>query len=390
METKHLKRIFILVAAVFIKICVGSLYSWSVYSHILIKDYSFTSFQSQIVFGLSVLTFTFTMLYAGRLEKKFGPSIISFTGGIFFILGHLLANLSKGNFQLIAIGMGILTGIGIGCCYVAALVTPIKWFLHSKGFVSGITVAGFGFGAVVHSFLVQKLKMLGIDLFNIFLIVGISYGLVIILASLMLAVPEGISKNFHNSIVTIRDLVKDKNIIILSIAMFIGTFCGLMVIGNIKFIAMFYGVNESIALLTVSLFSISNASGRIIWGFFADKINRKRLIQYGIIISIFSMALAPVFFKYQLTTILISLLFGFGFASNFVLFVSEVSYRYGVHKVSSIYPYIFFSYGFAGILAPSFGGFIFDLTKTYNYAIIFSIILSTVGLILFTKYYITT
>src|SRR4030066_2152005 len=92
------KKIIILISAVIIKICIGSLYSWSIYAQNLINKYNYSAFQTQIIFGITVAVFSITMLFAGRIEKKVGPKITSLIGAFFFILSHLLTWFSKGNY----------------------------------------------------------------------------------------------------------------------------------------------------------------------------------------------------------------------------------------------------------------------------------------------------
>ena len=40
-----------------------------------------------------------------------------------------------------------MAGAGIGFAYVCPIAALVKWFPEHKGLVSGIAVAGFGFGA---------------------------------------------------------------------------------------------------------------------------------------------------------------------------------------------------------------------------------------------------
>jgi len=376
-------RVIILIASLLIKICIGSIYSWSIYAQDLIKNYNFYAFQTQIIFGVAIASFTLTMLFSGKIERKYGPKVTSLIGVFFFISGHITAWLSKGNFIFIILGLGIFFGISIGFCYVSALTTPIKWYPDKKGFISGIAVGGFGFGAIIHSFLVQYLLNRNINIMNIFLIIGLLYGVIILICSLFLSVPKAFTNNTDYNDIKFFELFKDKSIISLSVAMFAGTFSGLLIIGNLKSIQLFNGINEFLAVLSVSIFSIGNSSGRIFWGYLSDKLSRKYLISFNLLFTILLFLLLLFFGRYQLFSLFFSLFIGFVFASNFVLYVSDITYRYGINKLGSIYPYIFLFYGIGGILGPSIGGIIFDMTRNYNYSVLISIIICTLGLPIF-------
>jgi OFA family oxalate/formate antiporter-like MFS transporter len=49
----------------------------------------------------------------------------------------------------IFLGLGVLAGAGIGLAYVCPIAAPVKWLPDKKGAITGLTVAGFGFGALI-------------------------------------------------------------------------------------------------------------------------------------------------------------------------------------------------------------------------------------------------
>jgi len=44
---------------------------------------------------------------------------------------------------------GVLGGAGIGFAYVCPIAASVKWFPDKKGMITGLAVAGFGFGATI-------------------------------------------------------------------------------------------------------------------------------------------------------------------------------------------------------------------------------------------------
>jgi OFA family oxalate/formate antiporter-like MFS transporter len=73
------------------------------------------------------------------------------------------------------------------------------------------------------------------------------------------------------------------------------------------------------------------------------------------------------------------------FGSQFVLYAGYLSKTYGVTEFSKRYPLVFLSYGLAGIIAPGIGGWIADITGSYNTAIMLCfVLLSVSGLVLIT------
>lgn len=65
-------------------------------------------------------------------------------------LGYLFAGLFGGtNFWPIFIFVGVIGGSGIGLAYVVPIAVGMRWFQDKKGLITGLAVAGFGFGAML-------------------------------------------------------------------------------------------------------------------------------------------------------------------------------------------------------------------------------------------------
>jgi OFA family oxalate/formate antiporter-like MFS transporter len=52
------------------------------------------------------------------------------------------------NFWVVLIGVGLIGGSGIGLGYVVPIAVGMRWFPDKKGMITGLAVAGFGFGAL--------------------------------------------------------------------------------------------------------------------------------------------------------------------------------------------------------------------------------------------------
>lgn len=58
-------------------------------------------------------------------------------------------------------------------------------------------------------------------------------------------------------------------------------------------------------------------------------------------------------------------LVGFGFGACFVLYAAHVAVVHGVEHVGRLYPFLFLSYGIAGMTGPFLGGLLHDWTDRY-------------------------
>jgi len=283
--------------------------------------------------------------------------------GILFFTGYLTAFFSNGRFLMLYTGIAILVGIATGFGYLASISVPVQWFPHKKGLITGIVSAGFGAGAIIISYFSNFLLSKGFDVLQIFMITGIVYGSVIILASYSFQNHAEKNKEVDNKhYISFRNL----NFIRLFLGIFTGTFAGLLVIGNLKPIGLQHNIEADILIKGIALFSLTNFAGRLFWGFINDYIPGKILIPFSIML----IGLFTLFIGHLRLNAILYLLFtgviGFSFGANFVIYAKETAQLYGVDKLRRVYPYVFLGYGLAGILGPTAGGYLYDLSGNYR------------------------
>ena len=185
-----IRKYFIVLASILIMLCLGGIYAFSEYIPSLMLQYKLSALETQIIFGFMVASFAISFVIAGRLQKKIGPRISAIISSILFSGGYLLASISGGNLLILVMGMSIMSRSGIGFGYICSLTTPVKWFPKKEGLITGLSVAGFGGGAILLSQLVKEFTSVGVPLNRIFLIIGISYGIIILIAAFIIKIPE--------------------------------------------------------------------------------------------------------------------------------------------------------------------------------------------------------
>jgi OFA family oxalate/formate antiporter-like MFS transporter len=372
-------RYIILLASVVIQVCLGGIYAWSTLVPHLVESVDLTVTQTQVIFGLSFGVFTVSMVFAGRLVRPWGPRVIASVGGLLFATGYLVASRSDGSFPQLLLGISLLAGIGTGAGYVCALTTSMKWFPDRKGLVTGITMAGFGGGAVLLSALAEYLLSSGVDVLTVFQGIGLVYGAAILIAALVLRFPTAGQAAQAHAAPPLDRLVRDPFFLSLVLGMFCGTFAGMLVIGNLTPMALAVGLPALPAAAAVSVFAIGNAAGRITWGWIADRTSEwmipVKLAALGLPLVLLAGVSAAAPF------IAVSFAIGFGFGACFVLYAAQVAARYGLSSVAAVYPLVFLAYGAAGILGPSLGGWLYDQTLSYRPAIVLTCGVVGVGIV---------
>jgi len=359
-------------AACVMQTCLGGIYAWSAYIPSLQSSYKLSSVQTSAIFGVTTAVFVLSMIIAGRLQEKFGPRRIATFGALIFCAGYQIAYLSQGSFLPILIGVGVLSGAGVGCGYVTSLSTATKWYPHKLGLVTGIVVAGYGGGSMILSKVVYALLSRGWDVLEVFSAVGFSIGAILLLCISVLHLPEAV----HGSNKPESQQEKARLLLPL-LGMFSGTFGGLMVIGNLTPIGIASGLSAASAVLSISFFAFGSMSGRIVWGLIYDRIGNKAI---PLSLLLLSASVLPLVIGVSSGGFYAaSFSIGFNFGACFVLYVAYLGRLYGTASLGRLYPVVLLAYAVAGSVGPLAGGWCYDFQGSYSLAIIAAALMGVVG-----------
>ncbi len=362
-------RYVILLSAILMQMCLGATYSWSVYVHPLKTLTGLQQGPVQIPFTVFYFMFPLTMMAAGTILPKIGPRISAMTGGLLFGGGWILASLGAHNFIFTILGIGLMSGIGAGLAYIVPIAVCICWFPKNKGMVTGIAVAGFGGGAALVSQIGGWLmESLGRTPFQTFLIFGLVFMIIVILAGSTMCFPKDMRLRKHIP-VKMSELLSHPTFRLLYGAMFIGLAAGFAVNANLK--ELFQGGEDAvqIGITAVSLFALANATGRIVWGMVFDRVKSTTAIQSNLLLQSFVLLAAPVMLHSTAGFWLFALLTGFNYGGVLVIYVSSASRCWGADRVSQVYGWLFSS-NIAASFSPIMAGFLFDTFHTFTVALL--------------------
>jgi OFA family oxalate/formate antiporter-like MFS transporter len=326
------------------------------------------------------------MVFAGRKLAAWGPQKLAWLGGIVLGLGYLLAGLLGGtSFWALLILIGLMGGAGIGFAYVVPIAVGMRWFPDKKGMITGLAVAGFGFGAMLWVKLAGSWGSLieNVGLSTTFIIYGIAFAAMVIIGGLWMKFPpagwkpegfeanEGAGKAAANDReFTSGQMLSKGQFYLIFLTFVFSAGAGLMSIGLMKLYPMEALQNAGMSAAQASavagtamavFFSLANGLGRIIWGMLSDKLGRKT----SIIIMTATQGVMVILFTYMAGTEVLlyigAALIGFNFGGNFALFPTITADTFGAKNVGQNYPFVFLAYGVGGILGPILGGKMGDL-----------------------------
>lgn len=384
-QEKVMNRWLAVVGAILIQLALGAIYAWSVFTPSL-EDAGWTKAQTQFVFSAGLAFFAIVMVWAGKQMPTWGPKKLAMSGGIVLGLGYILAGLVGGtNVALLVLFIGVIGGSGIGLAYVVPIAVGMRWFPDRKGLITGLAVAGFGFGAMGWVKLAGAWGNLiaNVGLSMTFAIYGIVFLLMVVIGGIWMVFPpdgwkpagytppeakkgqvaEGV--NF-----TSNEILRTPQFYMIFLTFMISAGAGLMTIGLMKLFPIEALQGGGISATKASamagtamavFFSLANGIGRIAWGTMSDKLGRKASVvtmcvtQGVFMIAFVKMAGTPGLLFLAATLI------GFNFGGNFALFPTMTADTFGAKHVGQNYPWVFLSYGVGGIFGPIIGGRLGDL-----------------------------
>jgi OFA family oxalate/formate antiporter-like MFS transporter len=399
-----MNRWLVVVGAVLIQLCLGALYAWSVFTPVLKETpFNFSTQQTQWIFSVGLATFAVAMIFAGRWQPRVGPTIMVRIGGLVLGIGYVLGGLASRSltgdtaFWALLATLGLIGGAGIGLAYVVPIAVGVKWFPDKKGLITGLAVAGFGFGALIWIYLGQGLpdwtgikttgliKSMGIA--NVFLTYGIAFFVFVMFGSIWMKNPPagwsppgwtggaptgkaaaGATVDFEPG-----QMLATPQFWQLWIMFICGSLAGLMVIGIIKL----FGIDalqaragmtavqaSAVAGTAMALFlALANGFGRIAWGFISDTIGRKTALivmltfQGVILLAFFYIGGSPAGLFFGAACV------GFNFGGTLALFPAVTADYFGNRNVGKNYGWLFTAYGIGGIVGPIMAARIADTFK---------------------------
>jgi len=367
-QNKVSNRWLVVIGALLIQLCLGAIYAWSVFTPYLKGDqFNFSTTQTQVVFSVGLATFAVVMVLAGRWEAKAGPQIVAIAGGIVLGAGYILAGLFGKTFISQVIFIGLVGGAGIGLAYVCPIAVGMRWFPDKKGLITGVAVAGFGFGAIIWVKLAGSwgglLASMGV--LKVFLLYGVIFAVAILVGSIwMVNPPKGwkppgwkpaISEDEESAKSSVSILpstmLRTPQFYAIWVMFIFSSMAGLMPIGNIK------------------LFGIEELQ---VWGTLSDTIGRKTALilmcaLQGIMMLLFFWMGGNQYLLYLAAAII-----GFNFGGNFSLFPTVTADLFGAENVGRNYGWVFTAYGVGGIIGPIMAGAIRDVWQNWMAAFIIS------------------
>jgi len=384
-------------------IVLGTVYSWSYFQKPIVEAYGWSNSGVAWVFSTNILFLGLAAAWSGINIPKYGPTKLAVIGAIMYGTGFILGSLAlkAHSLPLLILGFGVVGGSGIGMSYVTPVVSALKWFPDKQGFISGMVIMGFGFGALVMSKIIAPtvMNITEGNLVSTFFIIGTVILVLGFSAALFIKQP---AVDYHpksntfsapTAEISARQAILTSKFAMMWLVFFVNITAGIMFISFQSPLmqdlwSRFRPGSDPVSLAAIggtliALSSLFNGMGRFFWGGISDRIGRIqtfRLIMGTQILVFITLLFVTNPYIFAALVCYVLLCYGGGFGT-IPSFVKEV---FGEKLMSVVYGTILTAWSAGGVLGPQIVGFMKDQypgnASTYSF-IIGSVLLS-IGFIL--------
>lgn len=371
-------------------LCLGSVYTWSVFRKPLEAELNLTATESLLPYTAALLFYALSMPIAGFYIPKMGTRKMTAIGGLVVGLGYILSSFA-GRIEMMILTYGVIAGIGVGIAYGVPMAVAARWFPDRKGLAVGLTIVGFGLSPLITAPLDNKL----IEAFGVrptLQILGIAFAIIILaVATTMKTPPQGwhpLGDTGRRTTTSAQhypaQMLKSRSFYGLWICYAIGTLIGLSAIGISSPVGEeIIEISPGLAASSVALFALFNGGSRPLFGWLSDRFQPRyiAMTSYGLVlIACLLMANAGTG---QVGTYLVAFcLFWFSLGGWLAIAPTTTLRFFNPEKYAQNYGIVFTAYG-AGALAGTLAtGQIRDWFGTYTYAFYPMALLAMVGIIL--------
>ena len=387
-------------------ICLGTVYSWSIYTQPLIASFGWSNTTTTWAFALAIFFLGVGAIVGGRWQDRSGPRVVAVTGVVLWGIGNILAGLGTARLGAwwIYLTYGVVGGLGLGIGYITPVATVTKWFPDKRGLGSGMVVMGFGLGAFFYNNIMKSVPAFAAAsreaarilagrgggetvarlsdasvsaVMNAFLGSGIVF-LVLggACASFLRNPPAGYAR--PGAVAAAASAARDyppsealrtPQFWLLWFMLFLNVTAGILFISNaVPIMRELTGAAPAIALSIYGLIAVFNGIGRFFWGTVSDRIGRNwaYILIYGTQVLIFFFVGGVHSLPIVATLFAIVLLdYGGGFGTM----PSFTADYFGTKYMGINYGWILLAWGVGGVVGPIFVSLVKDATGSFSGAL---------------------
>lgn len=370
-------------------LCLGTVYSWSVFRKPLESELAINATQSLLPYTLALVFYATFVSVAGFCIPRIGPRLTTAIGGVILGIGYLLSSMAT-NIGMMSLTYGVIAGTGVGIAYGVPMAVVARWFPDKKGLAVGLTIIGFGLSPLITAPLANQL----IDAYTVrptLRILGLTFMVIILGIAIALKLPP---KDWHprqnraapTTTITANyppNLFQSRSFYGLWICYAIGTLIGLSAIGISSPVGEeIIHINPQLAASSVALFALFNGISRPLFGWLSDRFKPHYVAIASYTLVLIACVLMVNAQEGQVATYLVAFcLFWFCLGGWLAMAPTSTLRFFNPDHYAQNYGIVFTAYGVGALAGTLATGQIRDWFGTYTYAFYPMALLAIVGIV---------
>ncbi|MFC1918396.1 MFS transporter [Chloroflexota bacterium] len=379
-------------------IAYGVYLSWPVFYVAILAEFGWSRADTALIFSIGSIIYGLASPVAGFLFDKFGPRKLFIIAAIILLVGTVGASRSSTIYQF-GIFYGIFIAFGTICVgFVPHAAMISNWFTKKRGTALGIAQAGTR-DAFLLAPLIQ-LAILAMGWRDSYLVLAAAVTFIIIPLSMFLRakpqdmglLPDGVSaieykgqrdkkqsevdalivdKTQASKQWTLLKAIRGYRFWALFSIMFGAGFSFTSLINHFVALTTDLGFSAIFAASLLTIYAVTGMIGRSC-GFISDFIGREVAFTISIAITLLSLPLLFIIEDTSASWMLYLFIFCFGIGNGLVspVYTAAASDLYQGRQFGTIIGFANIGYGIAASLGTWLYGYIFDVTRTYTFAIV--------------------
>ncbi len=312
------------------------------------------------------------MFLVGRWQEHYGIRKMIFLGIILTACSCVVAAYATSIYMVYV--WAFLNGLASSFVYIPTLTLVQRWYPEKKGLVSGTVSMIFGLAAAIMAPIFGKmLAALGYQPMNLALaLLTLAIGLAGAyfarapdkgeIASFTLdptsKKPAGTKK--PGTSLTVQESLHTRSFWFLWITWTLAGAAGVSMTVLSTGYGLFRGFPLESAILILTAFNLTNGVGRLVSGYFSDRIGRNRIMSLAFLAAGIAYFMLP-WASGLASCALLATVVGFSFGTLFSVSAPLVADCFGLEHFGAIFGLTFAAYGFvAGPLGPTLSGYLLD------------------------------
>jgi len=387
--------VVVAVSLVIFTVTYGLQFSFGVFLPHIMQDLELDRAAVSAPFSLYIFFYAFFSLVTGPATDRFGPRSVVLTGGILLALGYSLLSSVASGWQIF-VYFSVIAGAGMSASYVPLNATVVRWFDRYRGLALAITGTGLNTAMVVGPML-AALFIPWLGWRTAMLLLGLGGGCVIVCCALALARdpasrnlrPDGRMADRQSSVSTDAPPAE----VSWTLAEARGGMAFWLILGvffltwtmvffpnvHLPALAADLGHDPTHAAGLVAVMGLGGLAGRVAIGWSSDLIGRMAGLHLAFVVQIAACAIFAS--SGSLAVLYLAAgLYGAGVSAAITLFPAVIADAFGSSHVGAIAGFIFGIAGTAAAIGPYAGGFVRDMTGSYQTAFVIAAVLNVAAM----------